>query len=172
MTDNGFDFENEVKTLRSSFDESFSRPAGQEGAEHINCLVIKLHDDRFVLNMSEIKSIENEKQIIPLPNSQPHLLGISNIQGKILPVFCLEMLLGYQGSKNSKWLVTCGNEETIALAFEEFEGQISILKKSIFLEENESDQAPKRGAVILGDQKGSVLRISVILDTVKRLSQK
>ncbi|MBI2601724.1 MAG: chemotaxis protein CheW [Deltaproteobacteria bacterium] len=169
MKGSEFDFAKELKNLQQEFDESFSKPVKSVAGEFINGLIVNIQDDRYVVKMHEVKSIETKKEIVPLPNSHSNLLGLANLQSRIVPVYCLEMLMGYQKSKNADWLITCGDTETIALAFEEFEGQFNIPKDAIFLHEGASANLPIEGGVQIGNKKGLIIRIPVIIETIRNL---
>ena len=55
-------------------------------------VVFLLDEQKYALQMEEVERIVRAVEVKPLPQSPPHVLGIVNMQGRILPVINLRLL--------------------------------------------------------------------------------
>lgn len=117
-----------VDELKRSFDQAFALPLSNQVTEYEKLILIQVAGNAFALLLNEIVSIEVDRKIVPLPAQGPPLLGLSGIQNKLIPIFDLNVLLGYSREDRStkRWIAVCGKPEPIGLAFDLLEGQIRI----------------------------------------------
>ena len=79
--------------------------------------------------------IEQFRTIVPAVT--PDLLGLAGIRGGIVPVFGLSSILGYGADPGApRWMILCGSEEPIALAFSDFEGYLRLPRSALHADEN------------------------------------
>jgi purine-binding chemotaxis protein CheW len=77
------------------------------------------------------------RRVVSVPAVTPDLLGLAGIRGGIVPVFGLATILGYGPAPGSpRWMILCGAEEPIALAFSDFEGYLRLPTSSLHADEN------------------------------------
>lgn len=74
------------------------------GAARVEYLTFLTHGRRFAAPITEVREIRNWSMPTSLPHSAPHLLGVVNLRGTVLPVVDLAMRLGIgatpAGSRN------------------------------------------------------------------------
>jgi chemotaxis signal transduction protein len=128
--------------LRSAFDRERIAPFFSGSDELENFLAIRVSKDAYALRVSEISSLIADKKIVELPTSVPELLGLAGVRGTLIPVYDLAALLGYSKEKDElRWLAVCGTEDSIGLAFHEFEGYLRIPRASVCaVEPNEAER--------------------------------
>ena len=122
-----------VEEMRRAFDDVFAAPAYAPTADVDDFLTIRVGGRPFVLRVVELVRIEIGCKIVALPADNLWLLGLASIQGKLIPVYDLELALGFgraPGEKN--WIAICGREEPLGLAFDTFEGYFRVPRTEIF----------------------------------------
>ena len=71
-------------------------PAGPvdtpEGAGE-TCVLFLVDQQKYALRLSEVERIVRSVEVKPLPQSPPHVMGIINMQGRVLPVIDLRRVL-------------------------------------------------------------------------------
>lgn len=110
--------------LAAEFDGSFAL-AHREAPVTVDVLAIGVGGDRYALRISDIAGLFADRAITAVPSSRAELLGIAGFRGSIVPVFDLAVLLGYTSIAAPRWLVIASGTP-VALAFEEFAGQLRV----------------------------------------------
>ena len=122
----------QAAALRKEFDRSFAQPPPGAAADHADLLAIRIGGDSYALLLENIQGIVARQKIVPVPSAAPHLLGLLGIRGGIVPVFGLPSIMGYESENGAlPWIVLCGTEDPIALAFAEFEGYLRLAKSAL-----------------------------------------
>jgi len=123
--------------LREAFDLSFALPPLRVSQEVEDLLLIRLAGDPYAIRLRDITGVVAERKVVPVPSATPDLLGLAGIRGGVVPVFGLASILGYgQLPESPGWMVICGVEEPIALAFSDFEGYLRLPKSSLYADDN------------------------------------
>ena len=121
------DFSKKLREMKTEFDLSFAKEPKVHISNHEDCLIVRLENDYYALKVSEMRGIEAQKKITPLPDEKPELLGISAIQGHLAPVYSLARIMGYADtSTQPRWTVMCDSNSRIALAFDILEGYFRL----------------------------------------------
>lgn len=123
--------------LRLEFDRSFTLPPASAAEEVEDLLAIRVAGDPYVIRLREISGMMAGRTVVPVPAATPDLLGLTGIRGGVVPVFGLASILGYaQGSGEPRWMILCGAEDPLALAFSDFEGFLRLPKSSVHADES------------------------------------
>ena len=123
--------------LRHAFDLSFALPPPQASQEVEDLLTIRVAGDPYAIRLRDIAGMVAGRRVVPVPAVTLDLLGLAGIRGGVVSVFGLASILGYgQGPGSPRWMVLCGAEEPIALAFSDFEGYLRLPKSSLHADEN------------------------------------
>ena len=113
--------------LRRQFDRSFSEPYRPPPAPFVDLLAIRLAGRRHALRQDQVSGLVARRPVVAIPSANRHLLGLAGIRGALVPVFSLATLAGVEESgEQPQWLVLCGREEPLALAFQDLEGYVRI----------------------------------------------
>ena len=129
--------ESKAAELCQAFDLSFALPPPQESVEVEDLLTIRVAGDPYAIRLRDIAGMVAGCKVVPVPAVTPDLLGLAGIRGGVVPVFGLASILGYgQAPGSPRWMILCGAEEPIALAFSDFEGYLRLPKSSLHADEN------------------------------------
>jgi chemotaxis signal transduction protein len=113
--------------LRRAFDRSFAQPPPPTAPETEDLLSIRVGGDPYAIRLRDIAGIVAGRKVVPVPTAAPGLLGLAGVRGGIVPVFGLAAILGYGPSHESpRWMVVCGVDDPIALAFSELEAYLRL----------------------------------------------
>ena len=112
--------------LRSAFDGSFAAPPPAQSENLLSLIAIRLGSETLVLRTDQITGVARCRRITPLASRAPELLGVTGMRGVLVPVFSLAAMLGLPRNEKCSWLALAHRESPVALAFDEFEGQIEI----------------------------------------------
>lgn len=113
--------------LRHDFDAAFGEappaavPAGQA------LLAVSIGGDPYALRVAEITGLVRDRRVAPLPQVSGGFMGLCGQRGVLLPVWDLAVMLGYAASRvQTPWLAMPVGEPAWALAFERFDGYLSL----------------------------------------------
>ena len=114
--------------LREEFDRTFVlSPSAQGGREVVSLLAIRVAGNACAVRLVEISGLVNNRKTVPFPSRIPEFLGVAGIRGELVPVYSLVALLGYGSNGDMpQWLVLCGSQAPVGLAFPEFESFLRI----------------------------------------------
>jgi len=131
------DVQSKAAELRQAFDLSFALPPPQASREVEDLLAIRVAGDPYAIRLRDIAGIVAGRRVVPVPAVTLDLLGLAGIRGDVVSVFGLASILGYgQAPGSPRWMILCGVEEPIALAFSDFEGYVRLPKSSLHADEN------------------------------------
>lgn len=123
--------------LRQAFDSTFALPPSLTSPEVEDLLTIKVAGDPYAIRLFDIAEIVSERRVVSVPAVTPHLLGLAGIHGGIVPVFGLSSIMGYGPDPSPpQWMILCGSEDPIALAFSDFEGYLQLPRSALHADEN------------------------------------
>ncbi|MGG1290808.1 chemotaxis protein CheW [Bacillus smithii] len=57
--------------------------------QNIKCVIIKLHNELFGIDIHQVRSIERLQSITVIPQTPPYVKGIMNLRGNVIPVIDL-----------------------------------------------------------------------------------
>lgn len=128
---------NKAAQLRQAFDRTFALPPSLASPEVEDLLTIRVAGDPYAIRLLDIAGIVTGRRVVSVPAVTPDLLGLAGIHGGVVPVFGLSSILGYGPDPGSpRWMILCGSEEPIALAFSDFEGYLRLPTSALHADEN------------------------------------
>jgi purine-binding chemotaxis protein CheW len=159
-----------IAEIRQAFNESFARPPEHEGGSFDDLLSIRIAGDPFALPLTEIARIHQQRLITPLPGSPLMLLGIAGIRGRLVAVYDLARVLGYeQANAPHRWLAICRAEDRWALSLGEVEGQLRVSRSRLqTVERGEGGDGHVHAVFEDGSIVRAVLNVPAILATLRR----
>jgi purine-binding chemotaxis protein CheW len=167
-SENTSGFERHLAELRRAFDETFALPPPQRPQAQIEFVLVVAGGERYAIRMSELAGLEVNRKIVPLPGGPRGLLGLSAVQGQLIPVFELAALLG-AGARGGapRWLALHRSQELIGLAFDEFQGSRRLPPDAIHALEPAPEQTPlSRHAIRVDSGLVHVLDLPLIVSAV------
>ncbi len=154
-----------------NFDRTYALPSlSQEVNQSEDLLAIRLAGNAYAIKVSEISGLANNRKTIALPSTIPELLGVAGIRGELVPVYSLAALMQVnRGPDEDRWLVLCGVEEPIGLAFTEFEGYLHVPLEDLYAASQENaTRGHIKEVVRTPELVRSVLSIPLIVEMVRR----
>lgn len=116
--------------LRAAFDRSFAEAQALDPPATEDLLALRLDANSYALRLSEIAGLFADKRITPVPSGAVAMLGIAGFRGIVVPVYDLGVLLGYQRTKQPRWLAVTA-AVPLAVAFAVFEGHLRMPRAGI-----------------------------------------
>ena len=102
---------------------------GENADSTVQLLAFKLAKEEYAFRIDEIEEIVRPQGITIIPNTEPHLLGITSLRGKIIPVIDLKKMLsvaapGTAGDNKEKILILKGPKGPIGALVDRVVGVI------------------------------------------------
>ena len=99
-------------------------------------IVFKVGEEVYGADVSYIKGIEKMLPIVRVPTSVPHVLGVVNLRGKVLPVLSLQSKFGVGTGKditdNSRFLIVSYDDMDVALLVDDVSEIETINEENYF----------------------------------------
>lgn len=154
--------------LRRAFDETFATPAELEREELRALIEIRVGCDSMVLRADQITGIGRCRRIVPVLSRIPELIGIAGMRGAMVPVFDLAALLGRPpGTRQPPWIALAHAESPVALAFEEFEGQVEVKRTCLFDDESSPSRRHVRQLARIGSSVRAVIDVASVAEAIR-----
>lgn len=95
-----------------------SSAVSQPSALQTGALIVETEASRHLLPLSLVGELKETLPIVTLPDSSPHLVGAAFYRDELIPVICLQALLGGKRVDRSSWggFVVVANDRLCALA--------------------------------------------------------
>jgi two-component system chemotaxis response regulator CheV len=90
----------------------------ESGTNELEIVEFSVANNKFGINVIKVREIINPAGVVPIPNAHPHIEGIIEIRGEILPVIHMARVLGYPDSEDpsvDKFIVTEFNQQKVVL---------------------------------------------------------
>ena len=85
-------------------------------------VLFKLGNETYGIDIAKVQGIENQQDVIRVPNSASYIKGIMNLRGEIIPVYNLRNKFGMPDEEGEKqFIVVDTGEVKIALEVDKFE---------------------------------------------------
>jgi chemotaxis signal transduction protein len=157
-----------ASSLRHAFDVSFAAPLIAADDDLEDFLMARIGGDRHLIRLAEIAGLLKAEAIVDVLAAAPAFLGVVGVRGALVPVFDLAMVLGYEDrTAQRRWMILCGGEEPIALAFADFEGYRRLAKSALH-EEDGVARADRREIARVDDGACPVINIPLIVAATRK----
>ena len=70
----------------------------ESGTNELEIVEFNVANNRFGINVIKVREIINPAPIVTIPHAHPHIEGIMEIRGEILPVINMARVLGFLDS--------------------------------------------------------------------------
>lgn len=87
----------------------------ESGTNELEIVEFTIATSKFGINVIKVKEIINPVRVVPIPHAHPHVEGIIELRGEVLPVIDVAKALGYPPSdrKNDKFIVAEFNKQKV-----------------------------------------------------------
>ena len=126
------------------------------------CVRVRVGDEEYALPVAEVPEVAELGDVTPVPGGPPHLLGIRNLRGEVLPIFDLAPALGAAGAAVPERIVLAeAGPRRCALAVDE------VLEVSDLEAAPEGVDSPLlRGAVLIDGRLIGMIDVPALLETL------
>ncbi|NQD68659.1 chemotaxis protein CheV [Bacillus haikouensis] len=87
----------------------------ESGTNELEMVEFEVQNNRFGINVIKVKEIIQPTTIIPIPHSHPHVKGLIQLRGEVLPVVDMAKVLGLEEKETpqSKFIVSEFNQQKV-----------------------------------------------------------
>ncbi|MCA1056622.1 chemotaxis protein [Rossellomorea aquimaris] len=87
----------------------------ESGTNELEMVEFEVGNNKFGINVIKVKEIIQPTAIIPIPHSHPHVKGLIQLRGEVLPVVDMARVLGLEESNSpqSKFIVSQFNKQKV-----------------------------------------------------------
>jgi chemotaxis signal transduction protein len=94
-----------VEALRRAFDESFTRPFALRSSSAHELLTVICGRERIAVDAAELSLVEPSVDCTPLPGAPSGCIGVAGLRGKLVVVYALSHVLGYDAEEGARSLL-------------------------------------------------------------------
>ncbi len=97
-------------------------------------VIFRIADEEFGIDISNVKGIERQINIVGVPNRPAHIMGIINLRGDVIPVYSMKAKFGQRESRQgeSRFIIINANGLTLALKVDDVNEITEISSDNIF----------------------------------------
>jgi chemotaxis signal transduction protein len=164
-----------AEELRNAFDRARAIPFSTRAVEQVESLLsIRVSGDRYAIRVSEISGLANDRKVVAFPTPISELLGVAGIRGGLVSVYSLALLLGYSREVDqARWIVLCGAEEPVGLAFSDLEGYLRVPLTQVYAtDQRDAARVHIKHVVRAADLVCAVVSIPEMVELIKRRGNK
>lgn len=77
-------------------DEMLNTMTAADVVEEIQYIVVKLGDEQYGIDISNVDNIVRMQSITRVPKSQPYFVGVINLRGEVVPIMSLRRRFGLE----------------------------------------------------------------------------
>ena len=101
------------ESARSRLRQACDDMAARGGGPLVGAVSFSLCQQELTIEISFVCEIVSKFHVTPLPSAPPHVMGIHNLRGQLLPIFDLRRLLGLPCATpmNADWALAIGSSQ-------------------------------------------------------------
>lgn len=128
---NDAELDRRVATLRAAFDGSFAEPPPAIERRTERFLAIEIAGTAYAVAQVEAAALYVDRPIAELPSMAATCLGVTTLNGELVPVHSLALLLGHGAAEGTpRWTMRVAGS-VLGLAFDRLEGQLRVTTDAI-----------------------------------------
>lgn len=123
-----------LAALRAAFDASFARRPDAETARTEDFVVFFLGEERWAARLQEVARIVELERVVPVPSTNPALLGVVALRGVVVPVLALEHAAAPAGAgatRVARWALLPAAWPGVALAISRLDGYLRVPESEV-----------------------------------------
>ncbi|HTP05461.1 MAG TPA: chemotaxis protein CheW [Nitrospirota bacterium] len=159
----------EDAAVKAPASESAPAPEGTDEeiqAQEIEMLSFLLGGEEYVLPVDEVREVLKSRELTIVPNSPPHVLGVTSIRGTVLPVIDLGRRLGLPSAKQdekARIIIINPDDEDAGIVVDQVTGVVRISPDAI----RPAPETVEQGAEFLKGIARKGDRLYILLDLNK-----
>jgi chemotaxis signal transduction protein len=120
-----------VEFLRRAFDESFTRPFALRSSSAHELLTVICGRERIAVDASELSFVEPRIDFTALPGAPPGCVGVAGVRGKLVVVYELSRLLGYEPVEGAHSVLISREEPSLGFSVQRIERYVRVEDEKI-----------------------------------------
>jgi len=159
----------EDAAMKVPLSESAPAPEGVDGeihAQEIEMLSFRLGGEEYVLPVDDVREVLKSRELTIVPNSPPHVLGVTSIRGRVLPVIDLGRRLGLPPAvrdEKARIIIISPDDEDAGIMVDRVTGVVRISPDAI----RPAPETVEQGAEFLKGIARKGERLYILLDLNK-----
>ena len=140
--------------------------ANEIHAQEIEMLSFRLGGEEYVLPVDDVREVLKSRALTSVPNSPPHILGVTSIRGTVLPVIDLGKRLGLPPSvkdEKARVIIISPDDEDAGIMVDRVTGVMRLSPESI----RPAPETIEQGAEFLKGIARKDDRLYILLDLNK-----
>lgn len=123
--------------MKAPGSESALAPEGADreiNAQEIEMLSFLLSGEEYVLPVDDVREVLKSRELTIVPNSPPHVLGVTSIRGTVLPVIDLGRRLGLPPAardEKARIIIISPDDEDVGIVVDRVTGVVRISPDAI-----------------------------------------
>lgn len=173
MTGRDISLERRVSEMRRAFDGRFAEPVAEPQRDWIDFLLVVVASQPYAARFSELARVAVDRKIVVVPGAAPGLLGLSAIQGQLVPVIDLGVLLGAAPAERTPRWMALYRDPLVALAFQELRGSHRVASEDVRPLDSAPAHAPlSHQAISVESSLIYVLDIPSIVSRIRQIADR
>jgi purine-binding chemotaxis protein CheW len=156
-----------ARALRAEFDSSFARAPAVESDPSEDFLVVRVGEEPYAMRLSDVAGLYAGRVVTALPGSPLSLVGVTALGGAVVAVYDLCVLLGGAGGWSHPWMVLTSVDTQVALAFNQFEGHISVPRRAVARSDGETGDL---AVVTVAGIVRPIVAVPALLESIRSLA--
>ncbi len=155
-----------VEKARSENTREPEGAANEIHAQEIEMLSFRLGSEEYVLPVDEIQEVLKSRELTLVPNSPPHVLGVTSIRGTVLPVLDLGRRLGLPPAvrdEKARIIIISPDDEAAGILVDRVTGVVRISPDAV----HPAPETIEQGAEFLKGIARKDNRLYILLDLHK-----
>ncbi len=108
--------------------------AGEITAQELEMLAFRIGAEEYVVRIEQVREVLKIRDVTPIPHSEGHIMGVTSLRGRMLPIVDLGRLLGLTAGtrdEKSRIVVVSSDEEDTGLLVDRVTGVVRIAQDSV-----------------------------------------
>ena len=160
-----------ARMLRENFDSGFAHPPAAERDAFDGVLTIRVCGEPYAVALDEVHGLFVDRRVVPLPARCPESMGITCLRTGIVAVYGLCAFLGYPLTETPmRWLISVGERQQFALAFERFEAYARVPRSQLLPAPATGGDGHIQGTATIAGERRPVISLRSIMHSVSTRS--
>jgi purine-binding chemotaxis protein CheW len=155
-----------VTALRSENTPAPEGAAGEIHVQEVEMLSFRLGGEEYVLPVDDVREVLKSRELTSVPNSPPHVLGVTSIRGTVLPVIDLGKRLGLPPAlrdEKARIIIISPDDEDAGILVDRVTGVVRITPDAV----RPAPETVEQGAEFLKGIARKDDRLYILLDLHK-----
>ncbi len=111
--------EEELAILKQRAERVARASGAEDTSDQFGALTIEVQYEQYALPVEALTAVYEDISVVPVPCTPPHVKGIANIRGRIVPVLDMAVLLGvHEAEEDDRQMLIVASHNDVTVAFQ------------------------------------------------------